>query len=166
VNHLTPADVNIKYLKPAEARAAFDSGQVDAWIIWDPYFALAEQPGVKILVDATGLAGNREYILVSPEALRSKPQKIRQFLTALRQTTEWGVANPDERARVLAPELKIPEDTTKRSLARSAKTLAPVTPEIGAELQDISDGFADLKLIPGKVNMKALIDDRYTEVLK
>ncbi|GII22756.1 aliphatic sulfonate ABC transporter substrate-binding protein [Planosporangium mesophilum] len=165
-NHLSLSDVNIKYLKPAEGRAAFDNGQVDAWIIWDPYFALAEQPGVKVLVDATGLAGNREYILASPEALRTKPDKIRQFLVTLRQTTDWGIANPDERARVLAPELKIDESVAKRSLDRSAKALTPVTPDIAAELQDIADGFTGLKLIPGKVDMKGRIDDRYTAVLR
>ncbi|WP_435151285.1 ABC transporter substrate-binding protein [Micromonospora aurantiaca (nom. illeg.)] len=61
-NKMTLADIKVKYLKPAEGRPAFDNGQVDAWIIWDPYFALAEQPGVRVLADATGLAGNREYV--------------------------------------------------------------------------------------------------------
>ncbi|MEE3921559.1 ABC transporter substrate-binding protein [Micromonospora sp. BRA006-A] len=46
-NKMTLADIKVKYLKPAEGRPAFDNGQVDAWIIWDPYFALAEQPGVR-----------------------------------------------------------------------------------------------------------------------
>jgi sulfonate transport system substrate-binding protein len=53
-NHMTLRDVNVKYLKPAEGRPAFDNDQVDAWIIWDPYFALAERPGVQVLADATG----------------------------------------------------------------------------------------------------------------
>lgn len=165
-NGLTLDDVNVTYLKPAEARPAFDNKQVDAWIIWDPYLALAERPGVRILADATGLAGNRQYILATPEALRSKPEQIRQFLTVLRETTDWGIANPAERARVLTPELRIAEDVTTRGLARSAKPLAPVTPEIGTELQRIADGFAELKLIPGPVDMTALIDDSYTEVLR
>ena len=164
-HNMTLSDIDVKYLKPAEARPAFDSRQVDAWIIWDPYFALAEQPGVKILADATGLAGNREYILVSPQALKNKPEKIRQFLAALRETTDWGIANPDERARVLAPELNIPVEVVQRSLGRSATPLAPVTPAIGDELQSIADGFFELKLIPEKVDMRARIDERYNEVL-
>ncbi|WP_213452056.1 aliphatic sulfonate ABC transporter substrate-binding protein [Rhizomonospora bruguierae] len=165
-NGMTLDDVTVRYLKPAEARPAFDSRQVDAWIVWDPYFALAEGPGVKVLVDATGLAGNREYILVSTKALDTKSEQIKRFLTTLRETTDWGIAHPDERAGVLAPELRIPLDVTKRSLERSAKPLAPVTPAIGEELQRIADGFADLKLIPGPVDMRSLIDDRYTEVLR
>ncbi|MEE6262363.1 aliphatic sulfonate ABC transporter substrate-binding protein [Plantactinospora sonchi] len=163
-NNMTLADINVKYLKPAEARPAFDNNQVDAWIIWDPYFALAEQPGVRILADATGLASNREYVLVSPQALESRSDQIRTFLETYRSTTDWGIANPEERTRTLAPELKIDEATTARALARSAQPLAPVTPAIGAELQAIADGFTTLELVPGPVDIASLVDDRYNAV--
>ncbi|MCX4385663.1 aliphatic sulfonate ABC transporter substrate-binding protein [Micromonospora peucetia] len=165
-NKMTLDDINVKYLKPAEGRPAFDNGQVDAWIIWDPYFALAEQPGVRVLADATGLASNREYVLASPDAVRDRPDDIRAFLRTYRTVTDWGIANPDERARTLAPELKIAEDVTGRALLRSAKPLAPVTPAIGDELQAIADGFVALKLIPGPVDIRGRVDDRFNEVLQ
>ncbi|MDI1463397.1 aliphatic sulfonate ABC transporter substrate-binding protein [Catellatospora sp. KI3] len=165
-HQLTLNDIEVKYLKPAEARPAFDSDQVDAWIIWDPYFALAEQPGVAILEDATGLASNREYLLADPAALEQKTDKIREFLQQYRTVTDWGIANPTERAAVLAPELKIELDVTTRALSRSAQPLAAVTPEIGAELQAIADGFAELKLIPEKIDIKSRVDGRFAEVFK
>jgi sulfonate transport system substrate-binding protein len=165
-NHMTLADINVKYLKPAEGRPAFDNDQVDAWIIWDPYFALAEQPGVQVLADATGLANNREYLLVNPDAVRNKADQIRAFLDAYQKTTTWGIANPEERAKVLAPELKIDEPVTARALARSAQPLAALTPAIGDELQGIADGFTKLELIPGSVDMRARIDGQFTEALQ
>jgi sulfonate transport system substrate-binding protein len=161
-NHLTLGDVNVKYLKPAEGRPAFDNDQIDAWIIWDPYFALAETEDVQILADATGVANNREYILVAKDAADQKTEQIKSFLTTYEKTTAWGIANPDERARILAPELKIDEATTKRALARAAQPMAPLTGEIGTELQGIADGFTTLELIPGKVDVPALIDTRFT----
>ncbi|HEV7965320.1 MAG TPA: aliphatic sulfonate ABC transporter substrate-binding protein [Actinoplanes sp.] len=161
-NHMTLADINVKYLKPAEGRPAFDNDQVDAWIIWDPYFALAQQPGVQVLADATGLANNREYLLVSADAAKNKPEQIKTFLAAYEKTTAWGIANPDERAKVLAPELKIDEPTTARALARAAQPLAPLTPAISAELQGIADGFTKLQLIPGSVDMKSLVDPQFS----
>jgi sulfonate transport system substrate-binding protein len=160
-NKLTLADVNVKYLKPAEGRPAFDNDQVDAWIIWDPYFALAERPDVQVLADATGVANNREYILVSKDAADAKTDQIKNFLSAYEKTTAWGLANPDERAKVLGPELKIDEPTTKRALARAAQPVAPLTPEIGDELQGIADGFTELKLIPVPVDVKSRIDERF-----
>jgi sulfonate transport system substrate-binding protein len=156
-NHMTLADINVKYLKPAEGRPAFDNDQVDAWIIWDPYFALAERPGVQVLADASGLANNREYILVAKESADRKTAQIKSFLTTYETTTAWGIAHPDERSKILAPELKIDEPTTKRALARAAQPMAPLTPEIGDELQGVADGFTELKLIPGTVDVKSLL---------
>ena len=161
-NHMTLADLNVKYLKPAEGRPAFDNDQIDAWIIWDPYFALAEAPGVQVLADATGVANNREYLMVSADAAKTKTDQIKTFLTAYEKTTAWGLANPDERAKILAPELKIDEATTKRAEARAAQPLAPLTPAIGDELQTIADGFTKLELIPGSVDMKSLVDPQFS----
>ncbi|GHJ17098.1 sulfonate ABC transporter substrate-binding protein [Micromonospora sp. AKA38] len=165
-NRMTLADLNVKYLKPAEGRPAFDNGQVDAWIIWDPYFALAERPGVRVLADATGLAGNREYVLAAPGAVKNRTDDVRAFLDTYRETTDWGIAHPAERAAVLAPELKIPLDVTTRALARSARPLAPVTPDIGRELQAIADSFVALKLVPGPVDIAGRVDDRFTEAFR
>ena len=55
---------------------------------------------------------------------------------------------------------------TTRALARSAQPLAALTPEVGAELQGIADGFTKLELIPGSVDMKALVDDQFTAELQ
>ncbi|WP_030491509.1 aliphatic sulfonate ABC transporter substrate-binding protein [Micromonospora chokoriensis] len=165
-NNMTLEDIQVKYLKPAEGRPAFDGDQIDAWVIWDPYFALAEQPGVEVLADATGLASNREYVLAAPDAVDERSDDIRAFLQRYREVTDWGIAHPDERASTLAPELKIPQDVTSRALARSAKPLAPVTPAIGDELQAITDSFIALKLIPGPVDLRSRIDDRFSAVFQ
>ena len=165
-NGMTIKDIDVHYLKPADARPAFDNDQVDAWIIWDPYFSLAESPGVKVLADATGLANNREYVLVSPQALKSKPGKIREFLKTYREVTDWGIGNPDERVKILAPELNIPEDVARRALDRSAQPLAAIDAAIGAELQEIADGFTQLQLIPGKVDIKGRIDEQFSDILR
>jgi sulfonate transport system substrate-binding protein len=149
---MTLDDLTVRYLKPAEGRPAFDNDQVDAWVIWEPYFALAENPGVQVLADATGVANNREYILASPSADRAR---IQGFLKAYQETMTWGIAHPDERTKALAPELKITEAVTARALARTAEDLDRLTPAIGDELQTIADGFAGLKLIPRTVDMRA-----------
>ncbi|MEU1361732.1 aliphatic sulfonate ABC transporter substrate-binding protein [Micromonospora zamorensis] len=165
-NNMTLKDIQVKYLKPAEGRPAFDGGQVDAWVIWDPYFALAEQPGVQVLADATGLASNREYVLAAPDAVTKRPDEIRAFLQRYREVTDWGIAHPEERASTLAPELKIPQDVTSRALARSARPLAPVTPAIGDELQAITDSFIALDLIPGPVDIRSRVDSRFSAVFQ
>ncbi|MFC7384412.1 aliphatic sulfonate ABC transporter substrate-binding protein [Sphaerisporangium rhizosphaerae] len=165
-NGMKITDIEVQYLKPAEARPAFDNDQVDAWIIWDPYFSLAERPGVKVLADATGLANNREYLLASPEILKNRPDAVRAYLKVYREVTDWGIAHPEERVKLLAPELKIPEDVARRALARSAQPLAPVDATVGEELQQIADGFTGLALIPAKVDVTSLIDPSFLDILQ
>ncbi|HVV42953.1 MAG TPA: ABC transporter substrate-binding protein [Nitrobacter sp.] len=41
-NGLNYSDIVPAYLAPADARAAFECGAIDAWVIWDPYYAAAE----------------------------------------------------------------------------------------------------------------------------
>ena len=46
-------------LPPSDARAAFEKGVVDAWVIWDPFLAEAERKtGARVLVDGTNLVNN------------------------------------------------------------------------------------------------------------
>lgn len=60
-SEITPA-----YLAPADARAAFESGAVDAWSIWDPYQAAAEKTlEAKTLTDGTGIVPNTQFYLSS-----------------------------------------------------------------------------------------------------
>eukprot|EP01041_Mallomonas_annulata_P014479 gene14479-30824_t len=49
------SDVQPIFLPPADARAAFEKGAVDAWVIWDPFLAAVElQTGARVLADARG----------------------------------------------------------------------------------------------------------------
>ena len=52
-NNLKLSDIEVVYLPPSDARAAFERGAVDAWVIWDPFFAAAEHQ-ISARVIATG----------------------------------------------------------------------------------------------------------------
>ncbi len=51
------SDIQPAYLTPADGRAAFENGKVDAWVTWDPYVASAQrQQRARVLADGQGLA--------------------------------------------------------------------------------------------------------------
>ena len=56
--NLSIRDIKPVYIKPGDARTAFDRGDVDAWVIWDPYQADAEIAGARSLRDGEGLVDN------------------------------------------------------------------------------------------------------------
>ena len=62
------------YLPPADARAAFERGAVDAWAIWDPFLAAAQAAtGARTLTDGTGLVSNHQFYLASQAFAAAEP---------------------------------------------------------------------------------------------
>jgi sulfonate transport system substrate-binding protein len=60
------SEVEPVFLAPADARAAFERGAVDAWVIWDPFQAAAEAAtGARTLADGTGIVANYQFYFAS-----------------------------------------------------------------------------------------------------
>lgn len=60
------SDIQPVYLAPADARAAFQQGNVDAWAIWDPYYSAAlQQASARVLKDGTDLKQTGSFYLAS-----------------------------------------------------------------------------------------------------
>src|SRR5471030_1610572 len=58
------SEIEPVFLAPADARAAFERGAVDAWVIWDPFQAAAEAAtGARTLSDGTGIVSNYQFYL-------------------------------------------------------------------------------------------------------
>ena len=71
------SDVQAVYLPPADARAAFERGAVDAWVIWDPFLAAVEkQSGARLLQDGKGIVNNYAYYLAERGYAEKQPQVI------------------------------------------------------------------------------------------
>lgn len=69
------ADIQPVYLAPADARAAFERGSVDAWAIWDPFYAATEQSiRARALSSGEGLTGNNSFYLASRGLVEHHPQ--------------------------------------------------------------------------------------------
>jgi sulfonate transport system substrate-binding protein len=148
-------DVQIVSLKPAEARAAFATGKIDAWAIWDPYLAVAESAAdAKILVDATGLAPNRGFYLAAQSFVDQKRDALEIVLDEVKKEAAWAKANPSEVAKFLAPSLGIDAAPLEKAEKRRDYGALPLTNEVIARQQKIADTFSQLKLIPKEVKVE------------
>jgi sulfonate transport system substrate-binding protein len=166
-NGLRLSDVDVQYLNPSDGRAAFDSGAIDAWSIWDPYSAIAEvETGARVLRDGTGLVDNHQYFVASDKAVSGKADQVRQFLGQLRSTADWGIAHPQERAALLAPVLGVPVKSLELAASRSRSPLVPVDDRLISSEQQVADTFTDLKLIPGKLDVHDFATTTFADVLR
>ena len=147
-------DVNVVFLPPADARAAFEKGSIDAWVIWDPFFASAQKTlDATLLADATGVVGNRAYYFSSLDYAAKNADVIKIVIEELDKVDQWGKANKSELAGELAQLWGIPKPVVETVVGRSAFGTGPITKAILAEQQQIADTFFDLKLIPKRINV-------------
>jgi sulfonate transport system substrate-binding protein len=148
-------DIQPVFLKPAEARAAFETGKLDAWSIWDPYLAVAETAaGAKILTDATGLAPNRGYYLAAQSFVDQKADALKIVLEEVKKKSDWAKANPSDVAKFLAPSLGIDAAPLEKAEKRRDYGVLPLTSEVIAQQQKIADTFTQLKLVPKEVKVE------------
>ena len=75
------SDIQPVFLPPAEARAAFERGSVDAWAIWDPFLTAAKRStGGRVLKDGENLAANREFYLAAKPFAEQYPDRVKAIL--------------------------------------------------------------------------------------
>ncbi|MBV8538496.1 MAG: sulfonate ABC transporter substrate-binding protein [Alphaproteobacteria bacterium] len=147
-------DIQSVYLAPADARAAFESGTIDAWVIWDPYQASAEIGlGARKLTDGVGLVQNYQYYLATRDFAARNRDAIKVLLSTIDRTDQWAAAHVDEVANLLSPEVGLPVPVLKASLGRLSYGVKEPTPEIFRYQQQIADTFSGLGLIPKAIKI-------------
>ena len=152
---MTPSDIESVFLAPADARAAFEQGAVDAWVIWDPFFAAGEAAThARVLTDAVGLAPNRQFFLATKSFAEAQPGLLKALLDEIATTDRWAEAHRDEVAKILEPSLKLPLPVIATALSRMGYGVGPMTAEAIADQQRIADAFHDLRLIPVPVSIR------------
>jgi sulfonate transport system substrate-binding protein len=160
-------DIEVHYLAPADARAAFESGAVEAWAIWDPFLSIAQaSDGARRLADGTGLVANHIYFLASTSAVRSRAATVRTFLTQLGEAVRWAVAHPDQRAALIGGLLGIPVAALVDAARRSGPGLVPIDDGLIAGQQEVADTFASLGLIPNPIRVTADFDTAFNGAIR
>jgi len=146
-------DVEVAYLTPADGRAAFEKGAIDAWVIWDPFLSAAQrQAGVRVLADGTGIASYQRYYLASTKFAQARPDVLRVIYGALDKAGKWVKSNPREAAELLAPVWGLDVATVEQANARRSYEVRRVVPGGLGEQQRIADAFFAEKLLPRRVD--------------
>ena len=147
-------DIQPVYLPPADARAAFEQGSVDAWVIWDPFLAAASAAtGARTLSDGENLVANHQFFLAERGFATANPKLIDTVLQQLVAIDAWAKADPNGAAAVLSPKVGIPAEVLAVALSRQGYGVAPLTPEVVAAQQKIADTFHELGLLPKPINV-------------
>jgi sulfonate transport system substrate-binding protein len=158
--NLKPADIQSIFLPPSDGRAAFESGRVDAWAIWDPFLAAAQvATKARILTDGTGLVENHQFYLASREYAKAHAAVLREVAEEIKKADAWAEGHQSEVLDLLSARTGIDKPSLIPAIARLGYGYGPITPSIVAAQQRIADTFADLNLIPHKIDVKEAVVD-------
>ncbi|MDR2614404.1 MAG: aliphatic sulfonate ABC transporter substrate-binding protein [Candidatus Accumulibacter sp.] len=148
-------DVEVAYLQPADARAAFESGAVDAWAIWDPFLGAVQlKSGARILADGKALdVSYTRFYPISTTFVKANPEVARILARELAAIGKWVKDNPDEAAKVHAPLVGLDIEVVKLANSRRSYDVAPVDAAAIAEEQQIADLFAGQKLLGKEIKV-------------
>lgn len=148
------SDIEPVFLAPADARAAFERGAVDAWVIWDPFQAAAEAAtGARTLADGTGIVSNYQFYFASKKFIAADPKIVDLVLAQLSEVDDWAKGDIHAVAEQLAPAIGLPVPVVEVALKRQAYGIKPVTDGVIADQQQVADTFFALGLVPKPIRI-------------
>ncbi|AZD68840.1 sulfonate transport system substrate-binding protein [Pseudomonas chlororaphis] len=153
------SDVNLVYLSPADARAAFEQGKLDAWVIWDPYYSAALLDGsARLLSDGQGLDSGGSFYIASGAFVRQHGAAVAPILKAFGAAQQLSFdqreASIDSMTRILGLQRPVVESYFSH---RSRLPLQGIDARVVANQQRTADLFLAYHLIPKAVRIEQIV---------
>lgn len=147
------------YLAPADARAAFERGAVDAWAIWDPFYAaieLALKP--RVLVTGRDLSSNNSFYLASRPFVTQHPQAVAVIFDELTRADRFAQESRPAAIKLVADFSGVDAGVVNLFISRRPRSpVGLITPQTTADQQRVADAFHKLGLIPKPVRVADIV---------
>lgn len=155
---LTYADITPVYLTPPDAGPAFANGSIDAWAIWDPYFAIGEtKQNGRILVNASEITKTNSFYIANRDFAKNHGSVLQQIIDVTTSTAKWAEQHRDEVAKSLSAVTGIALDIQTIAANRSAFAVGPINEDIIQTQQGVADRFFKLGLIPKQIAIRDIV---------
>ncbi|HLU23589.1 MAG TPA: aliphatic sulfonate ABC transporter substrate-binding protein [Bacillaceae bacterium] len=154
---LTLEDITPVILTPPDASIAFEKGEVDAWVVWDPYMTVAESNGHKILQTGAGIVPLRSFYLSSEKMVTEHPELVEVIVKYLGEIGREIDEDPTDATKLMEKLTKVPADTWEISLKRKRTDIKFMDEEAVKDLETQAQDLLDIGLIENKINFEGKI---------
>jgi sulfonate transport system substrate-binding protein len=151
-NGLTANDVQLLNLGPADAKAAFEQGQVDAWAVWPPFPEQEEVSGKGRVLPGGDNVKVYSIAIARGKILDQHPEIAKTFETVLDRGRAWVAANQEEAKKITGEQLGFSGEVIGRAWARNDFT-AKLTPDLAADFQAKADFLYDGGFVARRVDV-------------
>ena len=153
--------VRVTFLPPGDAKAAFDSGAIDAWATWTPYTNVAIKEGARAVVDARDYGLPLYIDIAHADSIEPKRTLLADFLKREAKAVAWARGHPEAFAQVLAKETGLPLDIARASFERSNRISQPIDGRIIAHERAITTRFERAGLVPRERSVSQAFDTNF-----
>jgi sulfonate transport system substrate-binding protein len=151
-------DITPIYLSPPDGAAAFARDSIDAWAVWDPYFAIGEvRGGGHVLVKASDVGKTNSFYIANRDFAARSPQLVSAVIDVLAKSADWAEAHRDEVGQLMAQVTGVDVDIQTLAARRSAFAIGKITDDIIATQQAVADRFFRLGLIPRQIAVREAV---------
>ncbi len=147
---LRPDQLDIVFLSPAQCAAALHAGSVDAWSTWEPYVALEEQNGARVVIYGTGLTPNYSFQVSNSQALATKHALLADFYARLAKAYVWGSDHPHDYAVLWSQQIGLPLSVAEKVAADMLTHLVKIDGSVVSAEQSTIDNFRRAGAVPAK----------------
>lgn len=158
---LPPDWVELTFLAPGDAKAAFDSGAIDGWATWAPYVRPALDGGGRIVVDGKDFARGYGFDVANTASIEKKTAILADFLKREAEALAWARANPEPYAAVLAKETGLPIAIARDFAVKNARTAAPIDDAVVADLHHVVETFQRAGAAKAERKLAGAFDRRF-----
>lgn len=154
------SDVTPAFLTPAEARAAFERGDLDAWVVWDPYYSAAIVHGVARALTTGREQGvnNNAFYLASKKFATQQPAKIAALFEELNRIDKFIHEQRPEAIKLYSQFSGLEHEVVALLLEhRPPIRIRPLSAVEIADQQRIADTYARLGLIPRQIRIQDIV---------
>jgi sulfonate transport system substrate-binding protein len=153
------SDIQPIYLAPADARAAFERKSVDAWVIWDPFYAateLAVKP--RVIANGKGLSGNNSFYLASRAFTTQHPDVLQVLFDELTQADRFVQEHRAQAIKLIADFSGLDAGVVSLFLQRRPRSpVSRLSAETVIDQQRVADAFSSLVLIPKPIRVNDIV---------
>jgi sulfonate transport system substrate-binding protein len=154
---LTIKDIKPVFLPPADGAAAFARGSIDAWSIWDPYLALAQQGKVRTLAYAKDIHHPNDFFVANSDFTREHPALVNKLNDVLAEELIWARTHFDELASAIHEASGVDLAALKISVARGEYAAVPISEAIASQQQRVADRFYKAGFLPKQIAVRDVI---------
>ena len=152
--------VDIGFMLPNDAAAAFAAGRIEAWATFGTYQGAAELRGARVLRDGQGINTGLTLIAASQAALGDPARRaaLRDVLARFRAASLWAQAHPAAYADVFAKATGVDPRLAQLVVDRQNPVLVAPDAAVVVPLQRVVDRFHADGELPVHVDVASIVD--------